>query len=126
MLLTEREVSGGSGSQVVRVEPAGIDLAVLPGTSLMAAAKLAGIRWPSLCGGDAQCGVCAVEVLDSAAALPEPSLAERQMLARLAARPRQGGTMRLACQWCPQAAARVLKAGVRNPAVAAATRASPS
>lgn len=94
----------------------GFDLPVPPGSSLMAAGIAAGIRWPSLCGGTAQCGVCAVEVLESAAALAEPSVAERQMLGRLAARPRQGGTMRLACQWCPAAGARVLKPGVRPPA----------
>ena len=82
----------------------------------MEAAKTAGIRWPSLCGGQAQCGVCAVEVLEASAALSDPSLPERQMLARLAAKPRQGGTMRLACQLLPEGELRLLKAGIRAPA----------
>jgi hypothetical protein len=61
-------------------------------------------------------------VLESGAPLAEPSLAEGQMLARLAARPRQGGTMRLACQWRPQGHTRVLKPGVRPPARPAGAR----
>lgn len=100
----------------VRIEPAKVDLTVPPGSTLMAAAQGAGIRWPSLCGGQAQCGVCAVEVLDPSTAQPDPALPERQMLARLAAKPRQGGTMRLACQLHPTGEVLLLKAGVRAPA----------
>jgi 2Fe-2S ferredoxin len=114
MLLTEHD-GAGAGVAIVRVDPMGFDVAVPAGTSLMAAAAAAGVRWPSLCGGDAQCGVCAVEVIESGAPLAEPSLAEGQMLARLATRPRHGGTMRLACQWRPSAGARVAKPGVRAP-----------
>jgi len=103
------------GAVIVNVAPAGVDIAVPAGKSLMAAAQAAGIRWPNVCGGLAQCGVCAVEVIEPHGADPVPSLTELQMLARLAMRPRQGGTMRLACHWRPQAPARVLKPGVRAP-----------
>src|SRR4051794_12710143 len=83
---------------IVRIEPAGMDLVVPPGMTVMGAAAAAGVRWPSVCGGLAQCAVCAVEVVTSAAPLADPALREQQMLNRLATRPRQNGTMRLACQ----------------------------
>jgi len=103
------------GSAVVLVDPAKLAIPIPPGMNLMAAAQQAGVRWPNVCGGQAQCGVCAVEVLEGAACLPAPALAERQMLARAAARPRLGGTLRLACQLVPSCALRVSKPGVRDP-----------
>ena len=42
--------------RVVRVEPAGVDIPVDDGETLMAAAVRAGYRWPTVCGGQAQCG----------------------------------------------------------------------
>lgn len=101
--------------QMVRVDPAGVEVAVPAGRSLMAAAQDAGIRWPNVCGGQAQCGVCAVEVMAGDLAGAPPSLREAQMLARLAIRPLHGGILRLACQIAPAAPLTVVKLGVRKP-----------
>ncbi|WP_158636624.1 2Fe-2S iron-sulfur cluster-binding protein [Sphingobium baderi] len=117
MPIEEREEEGSCAAIVVRVEPAGVDIPVPAGKALMASAQSVGIRWPNVCGGQAQCGVCAVEVLESDMPLPVPSLREQQMLDRLSVKPRHGGTMRLACQLVVPASARVSKPGVRKPAV---------
>lgn len=80
----------------------------------MAAAQQAGIRWPNVCGGEAQCGVCVVEVVEGASTLPPPALRESQMLGRIVARPRHAGVLRLACQMKCAGAVRVIKPGVRG------------
>ena len=53
----------------VRVEPSGITLDVRDGETVMAAARRAGYRWPTICGGLADCGACALEVVESTGAL---------------------------------------------------------
>lgn len=110
-------MSAGPGETIlVRVEPAGLEFPIGgAGMSLMAAAHRAGIRWPNVCGGLAQCGVCVVEVVTADEPLPEPSLREQQMLNRAVIRPQAGGTMRLACQLALKAGARLRKPGVRKP-----------
>lgn len=105
----------GCNAGLVRVEPAGFEIALAPGEPLMAAAQKAGIRWPTVCNGQAQCGLCAVEVLTAGEAVSAPQPRERQMLSRLTVKPRQGGTMRLACQFTVSGNATVLKLGVRAP-----------
>ncbi len=98
----------------IRVDPIGLELQPDPGQSLMAAAQAMGTRWPNVCGGQAQCGVCAVEVLSGEVSPPHAS--EAQMLARIPARPRHGGVMRLACQLTGcGGAVTVHKIGVRPP-----------
>jgi ferredoxin, 2Fe-2S len=83
----------------VRIEPAGVDIAVDEGESLMAAAVRAGYRWPTVCGGQAQCGVCVLTVVSSPDALPPPSPLEA---GRLAVVPERvlwpDAELRLACQ----------------------------
>ncbi len=107
--------AGKQDGATVRIEPAGIDLAVPAGMPLMKAAQSAGLRWPNVCSGQAQCGVCAVEVIDGDLAASPPGVREGQMLGRLAQRPRQGGVMRLACQFMPAGPFTVHKLGVRAP-----------
>lgn len=81
----------------------------------MAAAQRAGIRWPNVCGGQAQCGVCAVEIPGETTGVLPPSARERQMLDRLTVKPRSGGTMRLACQLIITEPMELIKPGVRKP-----------
>jgi 2Fe-2S ferredoxin len=82
----------------VRVEPAGVDIPVDDGETLMAAAVRAGYRWPTVCGGQAQCGVCVLTVV-SPSDLPAPSPLES---GRLAVVPERvlwpDAVLRLACQ----------------------------
>ncbi len=105
---------GHCSSSLVRIDPAGIAIAVPAGQSLMASAQQAGVRWPNVCGGLAQCGVCVVEVVEGAGTLPPPTLREQQMLDRVSARPRHEGVLRLACQLVNPGSARVVKLGVRR------------
>ena len=84
---------------MVRVEPAGVDIAVDEGETLMAAAVRAGYRWPTVCGGQAQCGVCVLTVESALDALAPPSPLEA---GRLAVVPERvlwpDAELRLACQ----------------------------
>jgi 2Fe-2S ferredoxin len=67
----------------VRVEPAGIELTAEPGETVMAAAVRSGYRWPTVCGGLADCGVCVLEVLAAPEPLVEPGAEEAARLAVL-------------------------------------------
>ena len=42
----------------VTVLPLGLELAVEPGQTVMAAARAAGYSWPTECEGSAECGLC--------------------------------------------------------------------
>jgi 2Fe-2S ferredoxin len=100
-------------SVTVRVEPSGITLDVRDGETVMAAARRAGYQWPTICGGLADCGACALEVLEGAAGLPTPTTVEGVRLNALVERRRYPDrTWRLACQLAPTADLVVRKTGV--------------
>lgn len=102
---------------MVRVEPAGVTFDLLEGESLLAAAARAGYRWPTVCGGLAECGVCVVEVLEAEPDEREPANpAEEHRLASVPERRlRPGAVLRLACQFRPGSGdAVVAKRGVRR------------
>ena len=97
----------------VRVEPSGITLDVHNGETVMGAARRAGYRWPTICGGLADCGVCALEVVESAGPLPTPTTVEGMRLHVLVERRRYPDrTYRLACQLVPTTDVVVRKTGV--------------
>ncbi len=97
----------------LRVEPSGIALDVDEGETVMAAATRAGYRWPTVCGGQADCGVCALEVVDAPAPLPEPAIDESERLATLPERRMYPDrTYRLACRLVPVDGLVVRKRGV--------------
>jgi 2Fe-2S ferredoxin len=101
---------------VVLVEPLGAEVVVVGSESLMRAAEAQGLHWPTVCGGDAECGACfvTVDVVD-AAALPPPSENEQRGLSLLPKwrREQQDVIVRLACQLRPIADLTVNKVGVR-------------
>jgi 2Fe-2S ferredoxin len=80
----------------VRVLPADAVVEVAAGESLMAAAQRQGWFWPTVCGGDCDCGTCWVVVEEGAEHGSAMETAERATLARgmKANEPRA----RLACQ----------------------------
>jgi len=80
----------------VRVLPAGDVLDVEAGESLMAAARRQGWRWPTICGGNGECGTCWMVVEQGAEHGSAVEAAERATLAKgmKADEPRA----RLACQ----------------------------
>ncbi|HET9770782.1 MAG TPA: AMP-binding protein, partial [Acidimicrobiia bacterium] len=103
-----------SGGQV-RVEPGQLLLAAHPGDTVMAAARRAGYRWPTVCGGRATCTTCYVLVRRGADRLTAPEPRERDALAALLRRhaDEAPGCVRLACQAVVEGDVTVYKRGVR-------------
>jgi len=99
----------------VRVEPAGVDIAVGDGETVMHAAEREGYRWPTVCHGQAVCTTCFFEVIGGADNLDPAGEVERAALATSPARlvPREH-EIRLACQVRLQGDVIVRKLGVRR------------
>ena len=99
------------------MEPSGIEIEVREGETLMAAAVRGGYRWPTVCGGLAQCGACAVQIVGDAGSLDldPPSGLEAARLATLPDRKlHPDAEFRLACQLRPDGVDLVVrKKGVR-------------
>lgn len=96
----------------VRVEPAGLELEVAEGETVMAAAERSGYRWPTICKGMATCRTCVLKVLDGVDYLVPPGPTERSALAELPAA-QQRPNVRLACQLEVRGPVVVEKRGVR-------------
>jgi ferredoxin, 2Fe-2S len=84
----------GAGS--VRIEPAGLVVHPGPGETVMAAARRAGLYWPTICGGISDCGVCRCEVVEGVEHTEPAGEPEERFLTRLGAR-REAAHVRLAC-----------------------------
>ena len=83
---------GTSDSQVrVTFQPQGRSVSVLPGTSMIEAAALAGLTVDTPCGGAGTCGKCRVQITSGSV---EPAAADRQQLSE----PELAAGWRLACQ----------------------------
>ncbi len=95
------------------VQPAGIEIDVEPGESLLEAAERAGYSWPSVCGRQGVCSTCSVLVLSANEALPAASSSERETLQMLPAFRDDDDSLRLGCQIRPSADLAVRKLGVR-------------
>lgn len=80
----------------VLVHPAGLEITLHEGESLMRAAERQGFTWPTICGGQGTCRTCFVRVEDGEAHCSEIGGLEREGIAALR-RPFDGRT-RLACQ----------------------------
>jgi ferredoxin len=98
----------------IRVLPGDLSIEVAKGETLMAAAERAGLRWPTVCGGDGTCQTCFVEVRHGDISVPSPGPAETEGLRVLAERMDYAAeAVRLACQFRPSSDATVYKRGVR-------------
>ena len=99
----------------VTVRPSGITFDAAPGQTVMAAALDAGLRWPTVCGGQGDCLVCHIEVLDGPQHLSVPTDAEAQAVRGLSGdRGGRGEQVRLACQAGVNGDVVVMKRGVRG------------
>jgi ferredoxin len=78
----------------IRFLPSGRELRVAPGTTLLEAARRAGLPIASACGADGVCARCGVRVLAGAAALS----AEDEVESRQKRRNRVDPALRLACR----------------------------
>ena len=84
---------------LVRVEPSGITFDSEPGETIMGAAVRNGFWWPTICGGNAECAVCAVVVVDGGQHLGAIDADEARMLPIVPeAMLHPDSTVRLACQ----------------------------
>jgi len=97
----------------VRVEPAGVDLAVGDGETVMGAAERLGYRWPTVCHGQAVCTTCFFEVLDGGDHLTPMAPRERSALASSPVVALAAGVVRLACQTGVTGDVSLRKRGVR-------------
>jgi adenylate cyclase len=77
--------------------PGSQTIAVVPGTSVLEASRLAGIPHASICGGRGRCSTCRVQVRGPPGSVPPPHEAEQRVLNRI----RAIGSVRLACQLRP-------------------------
>ncbi|MBU9763819.1 (2Fe-2S)-binding protein [Mycobacterium sp. TNTM28] len=99
----------------VTVRPSGISFEAAQGQTVMAAAQAAGIRWPTVCGGNGDCLVCHVGVLEGPEHLSEPSATETLAVRNLTGdRGGRGEHVRLACQATVRGDVVVEKRGVRK------------
>jgi 2Fe-2S ferredoxin len=98
----------------VHVEPAGLDVEVGEGQSVMAAAVGQGIFWPTVCHGLAECHTCFFEVIEGEEHCEPPGPLEQGALLHFSGRSFHGGrTIRLACQTRVSGPVTVRKPGVR-------------
>jgi ferredoxin len=94
----------------VRIMPLDVEIEVGAEESLMEAGLRSGLRWPSICGGEAVCATCYVKIEEGAesAAPMAPIEAERLQFAG-----RRDPAFRLACQMRVRGPMRVFQRGVK-------------
>lgn len=104
----------------VRVDPLGVLVEVRTNESLLDAAWRHGLDWPTLCYGQAECGVCRVEVVSGESNIVPAADAEHHALRALVAPTQLGHGARLACRMmvkptsdCDRSEIIVWKRGVR-------------
>ena len=105
---TRHERSGAR----VRLMPLDIDIEVLEGETLMAAARRIALHWPSVCDGQGNCTACYVKIEEG---MGNAGAAHPQELERLHFAGRRDPSYRLACQLRASGPMRVSKSGVKLP-----------
>ncbi|HVV08107.1 2Fe-2S iron-sulfur cluster binding domain-containing protein [Amycolatopsis sp.] len=99
----------------VRVEPAGFELTVLPGETVLSAAFRAGVSWPTICYGQARCTACALLVREGHQHAGPIGETERGVLRQITGRRRQWSSRdtRLACRLTVTGAMTIEKKGAK-------------
>lgn len=98
----------------VHLMPLDIDIEVLEGETLMAAARRIALRWPSVCNGQGNCTACYVKIEEGGGNAGAAHPQERE---RLHFAGRRDPSFRLACQLKVSGPMRVSKNGVKLPDV---------
>jgi 2Fe-2S ferredoxin len=102
---------GDKTKHSVEVLPIGLAIMVPDGETIMSAALAAGWRWPNVCGGEAACGVCVLEVQQGMEYASAIGRDESVRLAFIRKADKPGA--RLACQLRVSGPMQVLKRGAR-------------
>jgi 2Fe-2S ferredoxin len=102
------------------VDPAGLDIEIRRGETIIQAAWRAGYYWPTLCYAVGSCTACQCEVLDGSHLVSPRTEPELALLGDLNKRVRRGNPrrIRLACQVTVSGDIRVRKPGVKAARVA--------
>lgn len=83
----------------VHIRPAGAEIEIGEGETLMNAALRSGYRWPTVCGGQGNCTTCFVQIRKGLDRVVGPDVAEEAALELLRLRfARNPESVRLACQ----------------------------
>jgi adenylate cyclase len=109
-----RSVASRRGMRFAIHYPSRAPVLVPAGLTVLDVSQRERIPHASVCGGRGRCSTCRVLVLQSAAELPHPTVAERSVLERIGADP---NSVRLACQLRPAATLAVVP--LIPPAIAA-------
>lgn len=96
-VLGVRRMRRDSAESVVTVRASNVSFPAAPGETVFEAAERHGFRWPSICGGKADCTRCFMEVIDGAEHLSPMGPAEREALERVRWRGEVHPEERLAC-----------------------------
>lgn len=96
----------------VRVEPAGIEIAVPPGCTIMQAARDQGYHWPNQCDMQCRCSNCFFRLLAGGEHLSPMGRAEADTLREQRGRRALAEPVRLACQTRVSGDVRIEKRGV--------------
>lgn len=94
----ERSEQSPPAEFAVQVEPAGIRIQVDRDESLMQAAVRQGHRWPTICHGQGECGVCFVRIRAGAEQLSPRTQVETELLGELRSTEKDPSPTRLACR----------------------------
>src|SRR5947209_590376 len=100
---------------IVTVQPAGYQIEVPLGETIMAGARAAGYHWPTTCGGRGECTTCACTVLAGAENLEPMGRFEQGALVEGRGRGALQSSLRLACQARIRGDVEVRRAGVLPP-----------
>jgi ferredoxin, 2Fe-2S len=102
---------GEKAKHSVEILPVGLTILVPDGETIMSVALASGWRWPNVCGGEAACGVCVLEIQQG---MENASAIGRDEVVRLAfIRKADKPGSRLACQLRVSGPMQVLKRGAR-------------
>lgn len=97
------------------MQPAGVDVDVAEGESIMAAAESQGVFWPTVCRGQAECHACYFQALEGEEHLEPPAPLERQALENFTGRGWfEDRPVRLGCQARVNGDLTIHKPGVRK------------
>jgi ferredoxin, 2Fe-2S len=97
----------------VTVKPSGITFAVGTGETVFVAAARAGFSWPTICGGNGNCGTCCSQIVDGLEGCSTIGEHEFETLSTVLRAPTDG-SRRLVCQLQVTADVSVQRRGVRR------------